>query len=85
MAEKLNRAQAPVTVLVPERGVSMLDAEGQPFYDPQADFALFDELEQRLKLDGLRRLIRLPLHINDPDFAQALVDAFQTLMRARTS
>ena len=45
IAAKLNRAEAPFTLLIPEGGVSALDAPGQPFYDPEADAALFDELE----------------------------------------
>ena len=32
----------------PSRGVSMIDAEGQPFHDPEADAALFDALREGL-------------------------------------
>ena len=35
-------ATGPVALFVPLRGVSMIDAEGQPFHDPEADAALFD-------------------------------------------
>ena len=45
IAEKLNRSTAPLQLLIPEHGVSMLDAPGQPFFDPDADEALFGELE----------------------------------------
>ncbi len=76
MAERLNRAQAPWRLLVPEHGLSSIDLPGQPFCDPQADAALFDELEQRLQLSRDRQFIRLPYHINAPDFSQALVDHF---------
>jgi len=81
IAAKLNHAVAPFSVLVPEKGVSALDAPGQPFHDPEADAALFGELESAIQWTTNRRLVRLPLHINDPAFARALVDAFLSLMR----
>jgi uncharacterized protein (UPF0261 family) len=76
IATKLNRAEAPFCLLIPESGVSALDAPGQPFHDPEADSALFSELESAVLSAPGRSIRRLPLHINDPDFAQALVDAF---------
>ena len=39
IAQKLNRCNGPVRFLIPEKGVSMLDAPGQPFHDPIADAA----------------------------------------------
>ncbi len=79
IAGKLNRSVAPVTILIPTGGVSMLDAPGQPFYDPAADAMLFAELERQINRSESRRVIRLPYHINDPQFADALVDHFQQL------
>ncbi|HLQ43493.1 MAG TPA: Tm-1-like ATP-binding domain-containing protein [Planctomycetaceae bacterium] len=79
IAGKLNRSTAPLSLLIPELGVSMLDAPGQPFHDPVADAALFEELEQALVQTDERRIKRLPLHINDPQFAAALVEEFLTL------
>jgi uncharacterized protein (UPF0261 family) len=76
IARKLNRATAPYVVLIPEGGVSAIDAPGQPFYDPQADAALFDELESCVEQNEHRRIIRLPYHINDRPFAERLVEEF---------
>jgi uncharacterized protein (UPF0261 family) len=76
IADKLNRSRAPLAILVPEHGVSALDALGQPFHDPVADAALFDELDAAVRQDDLRVVRRLPLHINDQRFAAALVDEF---------
>jgi uncharacterized protein (UPF0261 family) len=83
IASKLNCAEAPFHILIPEKGLSAIDAAGQPFYEPEADNALFDELESSIHLTAGRQISRLPLHINDPAFAQALVDAFLSLDRAR--
>jgi uncharacterized protein (UPF0261 family) len=79
IASKLNRSRAPVTLLIPEKGVSALDAAGQPFHDPEADAALFTELERLVEQTRDRQVRRLPHHINDPEFAQALVEAFLAL------
>lgn len=79
IAGKLNRSIAPVTILVPELGVSAIDAAGQPFHDPEADKALFDELESAIDQTPLRQIVRLPYHINDPRFAAALVSHFKSL------
>jgi uncharacterized protein (UPF0261 family)/ABC-type branched-subunit amino acid transport system ATPase component len=79
IGERLNRMEAPVRFLLPEGGVSSLDAPGQPFHDPAADAALFRALEQTVRQTSSRQLVRLPHHINDPQFASALVEAFRSL------
>jgi uncharacterized protein (UPF0261 family)/ABC-type branched-subunit amino acid transport system ATPase component len=79
IGERLNRMEAPVRFLLPEGGVSALDAPGQPFHDPAADAALFKALEETVRRTSSRQLVRLPYHINDPQFAAALVDAFRAL------
>lgn len=79
IAAKLNRSTASVTILIPEGGVSALDAPGQPFYDPAADAALFEELETSLVKTSHRTIRRLPHHINDRAFAEALVRTFREL------
>jgi uncharacterized protein (UPF0261 family) len=71
--------EAPVRFLLPEGGVSALDAPGQPFHDPGADAALFKALEQTVRRTSSRQLVRLSYHINDPQFAAALVDAFRAV------
>ena len=79
IGERLNACQGPVRFLIPERGVSALDIEGGPFHDPEADAALFETIEATLIATPNRQLLRLPLHINDPDFADAIVWAFDDI------
>jgi uncharacterized protein (UPF0261 family) len=62
--------------LLPLRGVSAIDAEGQPFWWPEADAALFQSV--RNWLSPHVQQIELDLHLNDPAFAQA---AARTLLR----
>ena len=79
IGERLNRMDGPVRFFLPELGVSALDAPGQPFFDPEADAALFRALEQTVRQTSNRQLIRVKRHINDPEFAAAVVAAFRAL------
>ena len=79
IAGRLNEMTGPVRFLIPEGGVSALDAPGQPFHDPAADTALFDAIARRFQETGSRRLIRVPHNINDPQFARAAVDALEEI------
>jgi uncharacterized protein (UPF0261 family) len=69
IAHKASAAKGPTTILLPLRGVSAIDAEGKPFWWPEADQALFESI--RLWKAPAVELIELDLHINDPAFAQA--------------
>ena len=82
IAEKLNRCEGPVRFVIPEGGVSLLDAPGKPFHDPEADAALFTALAETFSASERRRLIRLPYNINEPAFAQALVTQFREIAPA---
>ena len=85
IAEKLNRSVAPVTVLAPEKGVSSVDSVDQPFHDEEVDQVLIDHLQESLNLSDDRKLMRLPFHINDPEFADALVQEFLRLVNLNTA
>ncbi len=84
IGEKLNLMDGPVRFFLPEGGVSAIDVPGQPFHDPEADAALFQALESTVIQTGNRQLIRLPHNINDPQFSDALVEAFRSLQRGRS-
>jgi uncharacterized protein (UPF0261 family) len=79
IGERLNRCEGPVRFLLPEGGVSALDAPGEAFHDPEADAALFDALDTTVEPTDTRRVIRLPHHINDPAFSAAMVEHFQAI------
>jgi uncharacterized protein (UPF0261 family) len=63
---------------VPRRGVSALDREGQAFWWPEADKALFDSL--RLWMSPHVKLIELDLHVNDPAFAAAMAEGLLAML-----
>jgi uncharacterized protein (UPF0261 family) len=79
IVDKLNRMDGPVRFLIPEGGVSAIDAPEQPFWDPAADRALFDTIAGRFRNGANRHLIRLPHNLNDPAFSDALVAAFHEI------
>lgn len=81
LAERLNRAHGPVAVVLPEKGWSIYGAPGGPLHDAAADAAFVRALTQ-----GLRRDIpvhRLPLHINDPAFAEHCCELLRGFLAPR--
>lgn len=64
--------------MVPLKGVSMIDREGAPFYDPGADRALFEALKQHI--DSRVEVKELDLHINDTEFAAAVAGQLLELL-----
>lgn len=78
IAEKLNAAKSPTALMLPLRGVSAIDGEGQPFNDPEADKALFDTL--RANIGSNVELIELDSNVNDDAFALAAAKKLLELM-----
>jgi uncharacterized protein (UPF0261 family) len=78
IAEKASAARGPTAVLIPRRGVSAIDAEGKPFWWPEADVALFESL--RHWMSPHVELVELDLHINDPEFARMAVETLFRLL-----
>jgi uncharacterized protein (UPF0261 family) len=79
IARKLSAATGPVALFVPLRGVSMIDAEGQPFHDPEADAALFGALREHL--GGNVEVHEMDCNVNDPEFATAMADKLDSYLR----
>ncbi len=82
LVAKINAMRGPVRFLIPEEGLSAIDRQGQPFYDPQANQILFDTIEKGFRGGVSRRLLRLPHHINDEAFAKALLAAWRDVSSA---
>jgi uncharacterized protein (UPF0261 family) len=80
IAQKASAAKGPTAVVVPLRGVSAIDAEGEAFWWPEADAALFQSLRQWMSPQV--ELLELDLHVNDPRFAAALADKLLQFMEA---
>jgi uncharacterized protein (UPF0261 family)/ABC-type branched-subunit amino acid transport system ATPase component len=79
IGERLNQMNGPVRFLLPEGGVSMLDAPGKPFHDPEADNALFEAIEKTVRPSPQRMIQRVPGNINDAPFVEAAVGALRAI------
>ncbi|MDB6132536.1 MAG: hypothetical protein JWM59_779 [Verrucomicrobiales bacterium] len=73
LAEKISAYTAPVTVLLPSRGISVVSAPGGPFHDAAADAALYSALESSLRKDI--PVVKVEANINDAAFAKACAEA----------
>ena len=78
IGRKLNAMTAPVRFFLPEGGVSLLDALDMPFWNPEANNALFQSLEATVNATANRQLVRVPHNINDPEFADLIVRTFRS-------
>lgn len=79
IASRLADAAGKTTLILPLKGVSMIDVEGQPFYDAKADKALFDTL--RTELEGSNvEIVELDTDINDKEFAVAAAKKLISLL-----
>jgi uncharacterized protein (UPF0261 family) len=79
IAKQLNLMTGPVRFLLPEGGVSALDAAGQPFHDPDAFNALRHRLINDIVPTQHRQLISVPHNLNTPAFAEAALKAYREI------
>lgn len=79
IAGRLNEMEGEVRFLLPEGGVSLLDAPGKPFHDPEADAALFEAIERGVRQTTRRRVARIKANINDDQFVDAVLADFATI------
>ena len=82
-ARKANAAKGPVAFLLPLRGVSMLDGDGQPFCDRDADSAMFQAIKSNSKPHI--PVVEIDANINDPPFAAKAVGMMLELIRQTKS
>ncbi|HRN55668.1 MAG TPA: Tm-1-like ATP-binding domain-containing protein, partial [Agriterribacter sp.] len=81
LAQKINRSPAPVTVLLPAKGISQVDAQGGVFYRPDINRVLFDAIKENTK--ATITVVEADTHINDPAFSAMLVKALLNVMGKR--
>jgi uncharacterized protein (UPF0261 family) len=79
LAAAANASSGPVVVILPLKGVSMLDSQGERFWDPEADAACYDTIRQNLR--ARIQLIEADHNINDPEFADLCANTLLELLR----
>ena len=80
-AEKANAAKGPVAFLLPLKGVSILDGDGELFCDREIDKALFDSIKANLK--ETIPVIEIENNINDPEFSAKAVEIMLDLIKQK--
>lgn len=81
ISKKLNNTEGPTVLMLPLKGVSMIDVEDQPFYGPEEDQVLFDTLRKNIDEDKVE-LVEMDLDINDRKFALEAARKLMDLMDA---
>ena len=79
VAQRLNEGSGPRAALTPLRGFSMMNREGKPLYDPDANMGYTETLRAELSPDVRRE--ELDLHINDAEFARFTANVFMELYK----
>jgi uncharacterized protein (UPF0261 family) len=77
-AQKANEAKGRVAFLLPLKGVSILDSEGERFWWPEANQAMFDTIKKNLK-PGIG-VVEIDANINDKEFSDKAVKMLMALM-----
>jgi len=83
IAEKLNRAKGPVTVLFPLQGLDEYDIPGGNYYIPEGRKAMLATFKEYL--DPRIKLVELDMHMNDQVFSEAAVAIFDEMMKTHGS
>lgn len=70
--KKLNSSKGNVRILLPLRGISQIGKEGEAFYNPDADFHLFEAIKKNA--EDKVQIVEIDAHINDEVFSESLVN-----------
>jgi uncharacterized protein (UPF0261 family) len=79
IARAANESRGPVAVLLPLKGVSMLDSPGNTYWDPEADRACFDVIKEQVRPNIA--VIQMDHNINDPEFATKAAELLLELLQ----
>jgi uncharacterized protein (UPF0261 family) len=72
-AEKLNRSQGTVKIVIPLKGWSSVDIPGNPTYDPDEDQIFTENLRENLKPEI--EILRVDANMEDQEFAEIVTKA----------
>ena len=79
LAYKWNQAETEMTVLLPAKGVSMIDAKGQPFDGPEERKELFAAIREGIDNTKVE-VLEVDNNINDTAFAELAAQKLLDLM-----
>ena len=82
IAAKLNLCTSRAALVIPLKGVSMIDAPGQAFYGPEEDAMLFATLRENIT-NPLVEIIEVDANINDAAFSDVAAQKLVELLKAK--
>lgn len=74
LCQRIADHTAPVTIMIPRGGLSLIGVEGEAIHNPASDEALFQSILDNAPEDV--NVIEFPHHVNDPRFAEAVAREF---------
>jgi len=80
IGRKLNQSKGSVKFFIPTHGWSSLSTEGADLYEPATDDLFAPALKKSLRPDI--EVSELPMELNSPEFAEALVTALDSMVKA---
>ncbi len=80
-AEKINKAQGPIKLVVPLRGWSSLEREGSVLYDPDEDQIFIEELKKNLRVP--LEIEEVDCNLEDLHTAEALVNSLDRFIKEK--
>jgi len=83
VAEKLNQAKGPVTIVVPAGGWSSLSSVGTDLFDPDADAAFVPALKEHL--DASIEVKEVNVELNTKSFGRLLARTLDGMIQAQNS
>ena len=81
ISSKLNMCTKKAALLIPLKGVSMIDSPGKPFHGPEEDKTLFSALKAGVKNPNVE-VIEMDNELNDEEFAVAMAEKLCKLIEA---
>jgi uncharacterized protein (UPF0261 family) len=79
LVQKVSISSAAVTVLLPTKGISQIDAEGGVFYQPEINQVLFHTIKEEGR--GKIQVIEVEAHINEEKFAAVAVGSLLEMIK----
>ena len=79
LSERANRAVGPVSIVIPLRGFSAVDKEGQHFYAPDVD-EVFTQVVKNTVSERVD-VVEVDAHINDDEFVEKIVSSFDKIIK----
>jgi len=80
ISSKLNMCVNDAVLFIPKKGVSLIDSPDKPFYGPEEDKTLFNELKKGIKNPKVQ-IVEMDNGINDEEFAIAMAKKLCELMK----